>query len=174
MKLIISFFCVLLIYGCSVENIDPELVDEYFFRKEIANPTALPTAIDLKGVYHCKVQAVSSTETASFDPINFEFQSTVQALNDSNFNLSVPQDCVFKCDNSYRLLPEIKIEASIIGFSIILPNQLIGKSNFGDNISISNGKGIIDRSKNTITIAFRIVFNRIEKTDFTYTLTRKL
>ena len=173
--LYISFLFLL---SCSVEETEPQIIEEYFFKKTVENPTILPKAVEIKGIYTCKVKAVGSTETASFDPVNFEFLSTLTALNDLDFDFTLPQDCLFKCDNTHRLNPQIKLKAKINGFNVIIPNQEISRLDGGgsvyDTYQISNGSGLINRTKNIITITFRIVFNRVEKMDFTYTLTKKI
>ncbi|MBC7409567.1 MAG: hypothetical protein H7339_14360 [Arcicella sp.] len=118
---------LLFLLSCSIEETEPQIIEEYFFKKTVDSPTILPKTVDIKGIYTCKVKAVGSTETASFDPINFEFLSTLTALNDLDFNFTLPQDCLFKCDNSHKLYPEIKLKATINGYNVIIPNQEVSR-----------------------------------------------
>lgn len=161
MKLIITFFCVFLIYGCSVKNIDPELVDEYFFKKEVSSPTVQPTTKELEGIY--MVERIGDWEGRVLAQKEFE----LIAVDESNMYFKIYRRCLLSCEasdidpNWLTRYPNMAIEDKIYlkleGFSIYPPFQQIKYGNAtNEYVNISGGKGKLTKNKKSFSFNYEL------------------
>lgn len=165
------FFYVsfLFLISCSVEEIEPQIVEEYFFNKAVSNPIAIPTTSELKGKY-----SVSRTEYKFY----IRELELFEAPNNQMY-FTIPSYCQWNCSEVIpRLTKTNSIYFKLNGFDISLPDQnAVIEESEQFKLLISNGKGSVSRDKKTITINYTMFelgrAQPLKVSDFSYTFIRK-
>jgi hypothetical protein len=170
MKLILCISFLFLL-SCNVEEIEPQLVEEYFFNKEVPNPIDIPTISEIKGKY-----LVSRPIPADYKFYINELELFEAPNNQMYF--SIPSYCQWSCPEFIpRLTKKNDIYLKLNGFDVIIPDQnAIIEENEQFKLLISNGKGSISRDKKTIKINYSMYeLGRVQPlklADFSYTFTK--
>ncbi|MCP1382702.1 hypothetical protein [Runella salmonicolor] len=169
------FLCIslLFLFSCSIEETEPQIIEEYFFKKTIENPSLPPKTIDLIGDYNCKVNlTIYYLLSNTSDVTNFEFESNVSSLNEKDIILTFPWECIFGCKKYVnKSSQDIKLKASLNGYNLIFNNQQI---NFNPEIfTLYNGSGSTIPLKKNIYLTFKIKPNKDQEYTYKCTLAKK-
>lgn len=170
---------LLFLLSCSIEETEPQIVEEYFFKKTVDSPTILPTVNELEGRYLVTRTSDKGKEFA-------QKELKLEAIDKTSMFFKIYRTCLIGCTNNDldpyylsrypNLSIEDKINIKIEGFTISIPNQQF-KVGDGFNISIINiydGKGKISKDKKTITISYSLsVEKEVGSINYSYNFTKK-
>lgn len=176
---IFLFISFLFLISCNIEETEPQIIEEYFFKKKVINPIIQPTASQLEGLYIVKRTANNGKEFA-------QKELKLEAIDKTNMFFKIYRTCLIGCttndlDPYYlsrypNLSIEDKINIKIEGFGITIPNQQF-KVGDGFNTSIINiyeGKGKISIDKRTITISYKLSIEKeVGSINYSYSFTKK-
>jgi hypothetical protein len=179
MRTAIIILC-LTFYACSVKNIEPELVDEYFFKKAVDTPTVLPTTKELEGVY--LVERQGDWEGRVFAQKEIE----LIAFDNSLMYFNIYRRCILSCQpndidpvrlrNNPTLAIQDKIYLELSGFSIFTPFQQIRYgSEPNEYVNVSKGTGRLSKNKKSFSFSYELALGiePIGTIPYTYTFTKK-
>lgn len=173
---IIVIISLLLLCSCSVKEIEPETIENYFLGSTIINPITLPTTKDLSGNYTLSRTAVDLITTFNFEASFNTNQISIREVDSKKMKIEFPSNCILNCSNTinttnrdgiYSLLFEIS------GFEIKIPNQTFPNGIGGDKFYITEGIGKISKAKDKITLSYIIQWGGTQKARYNYTFNRK-